>query len=179
MAKKKINVKGSVITILEQTESDYISLTDIAKSSTNHEPFEAINSWLRNESTVTFLEAWEKLHNSNFKPSHMRTFKNYRSQNRNSVTAKIYIDMTETIGIISKPGRYGGTYAHSDIAINFCYWLSPEFQVYLIKEYQQLKVSEFNRLSGSIPREITKANYGIVTGIVDAYLVNRYCKSIV
>jgi KilA-N domain len=172
MSKKNITVQGKNISILEQNDIDYISLTDIAKSGTDREPYEAINSWLRNAGTTNFLAEWERIHNPKFNPSQMARFKLYKDDNRNNITAKIYIEMSGAIGIISKQGKYGGgTFAHKDIAINFCYWLSPEFQVHLIKEYQELKLNEFHLLSSSIPREITKANYGIVTGIVDAYLV--------
>ncbi|MFT4660561.1 MAG: hypothetical protein ACI9N1_000343 [Flavobacteriales bacterium] len=171
MSKKKINVQGAVISILENSDSDYISLTDISKGASDRRPAELVSDWLRNDSTISFLGAWEKLHNPNFKVGHLPHFRTEKADNRKSITPQKWIEEFEAIGLISKSGRYGGTFAHSDIAINFCYWLAPEFQVYLIKEYQALKVAEFNRLSNTIPREITKANYGIVTGIVDTYLV--------
>ena len=102
-------------------------------------------SWMKNQSTLEFLETWEALHNPDFKRDQMVTFRDKYTRNRNSLTPQIWIKETGAIGIISKSGRYGGTWAHSDIALNFCYWLSPAFQVYLIKEFQRLKEEEFNR----------------------------------
>ena len=105
-----------------------------------------IQSWLRNQNTLVFLNTWAKVHNDNFKPSQMAGFRLMASANRNIISAKKYIESTDAIGITSKSGRYGGKYAHSDIALNFCYWISPEFQVYLIKEFQRLKAEEQLRL---------------------------------
>jgi hypothetical protein len=145
MSKQKINVQGLTITIEQVKDSDYISLTDIAKKSDKEARF-LIMSWLKNRSTLEFLETWEELHNPDFKRDHLVTFKDKYLQNRNILTPQNWISETNAIGLVSKSGRYGGgTYAHKDIALNFCYWLSPSFQVYLIKEFQRLKEEEFSK----------------------------------
>jgi len=158
MAKKKLTVEGIDISI---DTDGFISLTDIARQSTEVQPAQSIINWLRNQSTLSFLMVWEKLHNSNFNIGHIPNFKELAGDNRKAVTPKRYIKEMGAIGIVSKPGRYGGTYAHSDIALNFCYWLSPEFQAYLLKEYQRLKDGEARSLNleWNIRRELAKAHY--------------------
>ena len=158
MTKKKLSVEGIDISI---DTDGYISLTDIARQSTEVQPAQSIINWLRNQSTLSFLMVWEKLHNSNFNIGHIPNFKELAGDNRKAVTPKRYIKEMGAIGIVSKPGRYGGTYAHSDIALNFCYWLSPEFQVYFLKEFQRLKADEAKRLNleWNIRRELAKAHY--------------------
>ena len=158
MAKKKIKVDGLEIRI---NQNDYVSLTDIAKRSSDREPSSLIQGWLRNQNTLIFLETWEALHNANFKPSQMAGFRLSATENRNLISAQKYIKETEAIGITSKSGRHGGTFAHSDIALNFCYWLSPKFQVYLIQEFQRLKEQEAKTLNieWNIRRELAKAHY--------------------
>ncbi len=154
MAKSKtIEVQGVSISIEQIREEDYISLTDIAKKS-DSESKHLIISWLKNTSTVQYLEAWESLHNPGFKVDQLVNFKMKYLENRNVLTPQRWIDETGAIGLISKSGRYGGTWAHSDIALNFCYWLSPPFQVYFIKEFQRLKKEEFsmNNLEWHIER---------------------------
>jgi len=149
MSKKKINVNGLEIRIEPINDKDYVSLTDIAKQSDRNEPKRLIMNWLKNQSTLDFLTTWEDLHNPNFathsKGTHLSTFKLDMLRNATKVTPQKWITQTNAIGIISKSGRYGGTYAHKDVALNFCYWLSPHFQVYLIKEFQRLKEEEFER----------------------------------
>ncbi|MFK7983698.1 MAG: KilA-N domain-containing protein [Saprospiraceae bacterium] len=161
MAKKKIKVDGLEIRI---NQNDYVSLTDIAKRSSDREPSSLIQGWLRNQNTLIFLETWEALHNANFKPSQMAGFRLSATENRNLISAQKYIKATEAIGITSKSGRHGGTFAHSDIALNFCYWLSPKFQVYLIQEFQRLKAEEQLRLGDpfNIKRFLTSGNYGLL-----------------
>ena len=144
MAKKKtITVKGSEITLLPMSgsnEDDYISLTDIMKSFDDEF---SIYSWMRNKNTVEFLGVWEQLHNPKFKGNEFVTFKNAAGSNNFNLTPKKWITATDAIGIKVKSGRYGGgTFAHRDIAINFCYWLSPPFQLYIVKEFQRLKEIE-------------------------------------
>ena len=129
MAKKKITVQGLDITILETKESDFISITDIAKKTSEQEPKFLIRNWLQNSSTLEFLDVWESLHNDNFKGAEMSTFRLNAMSRTFSATVQKYIEQTGAIGIISKSGRYGGTWAHQDIAFNFAYWLSPSFQV--------------------------------------------------
>lgn len=141
MSKRKIEVKGITISI-DDTE-DYVNLTDIARQSDKDEPRFLIMYWLKNQSTIEFLTAWESLHNPEFiKGGQMATFKEKFSGNRNALTPQKWISETGAIGLKSKSGRGGGTFAHKDIALNFAYWLSPTFQVYLIKEFQRLKENE-------------------------------------
>jgi len=161
MAKKKIEVEGLSITI---NQDGYISLTDIAKRSTEVKPAFSITNWLRNQSTLSFLMEWEKFHNPDFNVGHIPYFKEMAGDNRKAVNPQRYIDEMQAIGITSKAGRYGGTFAHQDIALNFCYWLSPTFQVYLIKEFQRLKEDESQRLNleWNIRRELAKAHYPLL-----------------
>ena len=167
MAKKKtINVQGNEITLLPQKEQEaYISLTDIMK---RFDDEFAIYSWMRNKNTVEFLGVWEQLHNPDFKGNEFVRFKNEAGSNSFNLTPQKWIKATEAKGIIAKSGRYGGTYAHRDIAINFCYWLSPTFQIYLIKEFQRLKEEEAkqNNLEWNYQRFLTKVNYRLHTDTI-------------
>lgn len=145
MTKQKIKVQGLSITIESINNDDYISLTDIAKQSTS-EPKETIRNWIRNTGTLRFLWTWEKLHNPDFKGVNIDTFIGQTTDNRFNFSPTRWIEDFNAIGIISKRGRYGGgTLAHKDIALEFCTWLSPEFKVYFIKEFQRLKEEEFSR----------------------------------
>lgn len=161
MAKKELKVDGVNISI---DAKGYISLTDIAKRNSKQEPFVLIQNWLRNQNTLLFLETWEQVNNENFKPSQMTRFRLSAAENRSLVSPKRYIEETEAIGVTSKSGRYGGTFAHSDIAMNFCYWLSPQFQVYLLKEFQRLKAEEQLRLGDpfNIKRHLASGNYSLL-----------------
>lgn len=145
MSKTKILMDGLPVSIETIGEADFISLTDIAKhESLSGEAKDLIASWLRNGSTLLFLEAWERLHNPNFKGDQMTAFKSDSIDQRIRISPQRFIETTNAIGIVSKSGRYGGgTWAHSDIALQFCYWLSPPFQVYLSKEFQRLKKEEY------------------------------------
>ena len=145
MGKKKINVQGLTIRIEGIQGDDFVNLTDIAKQQNRTEPRFLIMSWLKNQNTLEFLETWELVHNTNFKRDQMVTFRLEANSNRNVVTVKNLIERTGLIGLKSKSGRYGGTWAHADIALNFCYWLSPKFQVYFFKEFQRLKKEEFQQ----------------------------------
>ncbi len=140
---KQIKVEGITIKVEQIREDDYISLTDIAKQGERNEPNYVIASWLKNRNTLEYLGTWERLYNPNFKPEQMIGFKEKYLGNRNAITPKRWINEMDAIGIISKPGRGGGTYAHRDIAFNFCYWLSPSFQLYVAKEFQRLKEQEY------------------------------------
>lgn len=144
MTKKKISVQGLAIAIEQIKDEDYISLTDIAKQSTD-EPRFVIQNWMKNTSTVMYLWEWEKLHNPNFNRVQMHTVLETTATNRFVMSPKKWIELTGAIGMVSQPGRSGGTLAHKDIALNFCYWLSPKFQIYLIKEFQRLKEEEYSR----------------------------------
>jgi len=166
MAKKNITIDGTTVGI---DKNGFISLTDIAKRRQDSEPRFIIRSWFKNSNTLQFLETWETLENANFKRDQMITFR--MSMQDNSITPNIqnYINQTGATGIVSSSGRYGGTYAHSDIALNFCYWLSPKFQVYLMKEFQRLKADEQLRIGDpfNIKRFLATGSYSIlVTSIL-------------
>ncbi len=171
MGKKTINVEGSEIALFQQKEQDdFISLTDIMK---HFEDEFAIYGWMRNKNTVEFLGVWEQLHNPGFKGNEFVTFKNQAGSNSFNLTPKKWINATNAIGIVAKSGRYGGTYAHRDIAINFCYWLSPTFQLYLIKEFQRLKEEEAqrNNLQWDYQRFLTKVNYRLHTDTIRDHIL--------
>lgn len=144
MAKKKIEVQGLEIRIESIDSNDYVSLTDIARQG-DSKPDVIINSWLKNLSTLEFLQEWESLKNPNFNPHHLTGFKEKYISNRSSITPKRWIEELNAVGLISKPGRYGGTYAHKDIALQFCGWLSPKFQVYMMIKFQKMIEEEFQR----------------------------------
>lgn len=167
MAKNKIiEVKGVEITIINQNQEDYISLTDMTKGFGDDA---MIYSWMRNRNTVEFLGIWEEIHNPVFNSNEFVTFKTKAGLNNFNLTPKKWIEATNAIGIVSKSGRYGGgTFAHKDIAFEFGSWLSPEFKLYLIKEFQRLKEDESNRLNidWDFKRLLSKVNYKIHTDAV-------------
>ena len=176
MAKVKsdtLHVQGINVGIYtEDYRNEYISLTDIARYRNSDDPRFAIQNWMRNRNTIEFLGLWETLHNPNFNRVQFDTFKNEAGLNRFVMTPSKWIDLTGAIGIITKAGRYGsGTYAHSDIAMEFASWISSEFKLYLMKDYRRLKYDENSRLSLSwnLNREISKLNYRVHT---DAILQN-------
>lgn len=144
MSNKKIKVLGLQIRLEKIEENDYVSLTDIARKS-DAKPDVIINSWLKNLNTLEFLEEWELLKNPDFNPHQMTGFKQKYMSNRSSITPKRWIEELNAIGIVSKPGRYGGTYAHKDIALQFCGWLSPKFQVYMMIKFQMMMKQEFQK----------------------------------
>lgn len=145
---KQIEVQGIVIRMDTVRADDYISLTDIARHNNENKPADTISNWLRNSATLRYLETWEKLHNPSFKLDQMIDFKMMAQNYRTAITAKRYIETTNAVGLISKAGKYGGgTWAHGDIALEFCTWLSPEFKVYFYKEFQRLKRDEFEMKS--------------------------------
>jgi len=165
MAKQKITVEGIKVSI---DEDGFISLTDIAKGSSANKPAVTIQSWLRNQRTISFLATWEQVHNENLKVSQMTDFRDMAADNRSAITPKLYIETTGAIGMTSKNGRYGGIFAHSDIALEFCSWLSPEFKVYLIKEFQRLKADEQMLLGDpfNIKRHLTSGNYSLLVASI-------------
>lgn len=174
MAKEKkatINVQGTAITILSQKEDDYICLTDMAKRFGGDD---LIYSWMRNRNTLEFLGIWEQMHNLGFKGSEFETFKKEAGLNSFHLTPKKWIEATQAIGIQSRAGRYGGgTYAHKDLAFEFGSWLSPEFKLYLIKEFQRLKEDENRRLSleWNLNRTLSKVNYRIHTDAIKENII--------
>ena len=174
MAKNKtINVKGKEIIIIQSNESDYISLTDMVKGFGDDT---MIYSWMRNRNTLEFIGIWEEMNNTNFKGNEFVTFKTQAGLNSFNLTPRKWIDATNAIGIISKAGRYGGgTFAHKDIAFEFGSWLSPEFKLYLIKEFQRLKDDENDRLKldWNFQRTLAKVNYQIHTDAIKENLIPK------
>ena len=132
----KITVQQTNVTILKHEEADYLSLTDIAKYKTD-EPNVVIGSWMRNRNTIEYLGIWESLYNPGFKPHEFEGFKKQAGLNAFTLSPQKWINATGAIGIISKSGRYGGTYAHKDIAFKFASWISVEFELYIVKEFQR------------------------------------------
>ena len=176
MSKSKIiNVKGSKITLLSKGSNDYISLTDIAKFRNKAEPFAVINNWMRSRSTIEFIGLWEKLCNPDFKPLEFERFKNEAGSNYFVLSPQRWIEATSAIGIISKSGRYGGTFAHKDIAFEFASWISSEFKLYLIVEFQRLKEDENDRLKleWNLQRTLAKVNYHIHTDAIKENLIPK------
>ena len=173
--KKIIIVKGTKITLLSKGLNDYISITDIAKSRNNVEPFAVINNWMRSRSTIEFIGLWEQLCNPDFKPLEFERFKNEAGSNYFVLSPQRWIDATDAIGIISKSGRYGGTYAHKDIAFEFASWISSEFKLYLIVEFQRLKDDENDRLklNWNLQRTLSKINYHIHTDAIKEKLIPK------
>ena len=178
MAKVKsdtLHVQGINVGIYtEDYRNEYISLTDIARYRNSDDPRFAIQNWMRNRNTIEFLGLWETLHNPNFNRVQFDTFKNEAGLNRFVMTPSKWIDLTGAIGIITKAGRYGsGTYAHSDIAMEFASWISSEFKLYLMKDYRRLKYDENSRLSLSwnLNREISKLNYRVHTDAIQQNLL--------
>jgi len=176
MAKQKkatLDVHGTPITVLNQDDQDYISLTDIARFRNAQDPFAVINNWMRARSTIEFLGLWEQLSNPGFKPLDFERFRTEAGSNYFVLSPQRWINATDATGIKSSSGRYGGTFAHRDIAFEFASWISPEFKLYLIKEFQRLKDDENRRLSlaWNLNRTLSKLNYRIHTDAVKAHLV--------
>lgn len=154
-------------------ENEFISLTDIAKYKNSYDPRYAIQNWMRNRNTIEFLGIWEMLSNPNFNRVQFEAVKNEAGLNRFIMTPTKWIEEMNAIGIVSKAGRYGGTYAHADIAFEFASWISAEFKVYIIKDYQRLKKEENSRLSlnWNLNREISKLNYRVHTDAIKENLI--------
>ena len=166
----KINVKETDVTILKINEVDYISLTDIAKYKSD-DPSAVIGNWLRNRNTIEYLGIWETLYNPNFKPLEFEGFKIEAGLNAFTLSPQKWILSTHAIGITSKSGRYGGTFAHKDIAFKFASWISVEFELYFIKEFQRLKKEEQKLIGWSAKRELAKINYNIHTDAIKQNLI--------
>lgn len=171
--KKEITTLGIQIGIQQKLNQDYFSLTDIAKFRNRSHSDDIIKNWLRNRNTIELLGLWEKLYNPNFKPVEFDGFRKESGLNSFILTPKKWINTTHAIGIISKQGKYGGTFAHKDIAMEFASWLSIEFKLYLIKEFQRLKEAEANQLNiqWSVQRTIAKINYKIHTDAIKENLI--------
>ena len=172
--KEKISAKGFDIEVYtEDFKNDYISLTDIAKYKNTDDPRFVIQNWMRNRNTLEFIGLWEVLNNPNFNRVQFDTFRSEAGLNRFTMTPGKWIESTDAVGIVSKAGRYGGTYAHYDIAMEFASWLSPEFKLYIIQDYKRLKEDENSKLSltWNLHREISKINYKIHTDAIKEYLL--------
>jgi hypothetical protein len=168
-----IEVQGTAIEILKRDNQDYISLTDIARHRNASEPFSIINNWMRGRGTIEFLGLWEKLSNPSFKPLEFERFRTEAGSNYFVLSPQRWIEATMAIGIMSKSGRYGGTYAHREIAFEFASWISSEFKLYLIKEFQRLKDEENDRLQlgWNLQRTLAKINYRIHTDAIKETLI--------
>ncbi len=165
----KILVNDTEITILEIDEKDYISLTDMVKGIENG--LALIEKWLRNKNTIEFLGIWEEMYNPSFNSPEFEGIKNAAGLNRFILSVKQWIEKTNAIGIIAKAGRYGGTYAHKDLAFEFASWVSPQFKLYLLREFQRLKEEEQKQLGWSAKRELSKINYHIHTDAIKQNLI--------
>ncbi|MDD2269328.1 MAG: KilA-N domain-containing protein [Eubacteriales bacterium] len=165
----KITVIGTDISIIQKEEKDYISLTDMVKNIDNG--LALIEKWLRNKNTIEFLGIWEEMYNPDFNSPEFEGIKNAAGLNRFILSVKQWIEKTNAIGIIAKAGRYGGTYAHKDLAFEFASWVSPQFKLYLIREFQRLKDEEQKQIGWSAKRELSKINYHIHTDAIKQNLV--------
>jgi hypothetical protein len=168
---KKIKVLEKEISLYSQKEADYICITDIARYKHSDRTDDLIRNWLRNRNTIEFLGIWEHLNNPDFKPVEFDGFRKQAGLNSFTLTPKQWIEKTNAIGLISKAGRYGGTYAHKDIAFEFASWISVEFKLYLIKEFQRLKDEEQKQLGWDIKRNLAKINYRIHTNAIKENLI--------
>ncbi len=171
MTKNEVVVNGINVNYKKINEEDYICLTDIAKAKNPNHSGTVINNWLRTNATIQYLGLWESLYNPDFKVIEFEYFKNHSGENAFVLTAQDWIEKTNAIGIISKSGRYGGTYAHKDIALKFASWISVEFELYLHKEFQRLKTEEQKGVEWDAKRELAKINYRIHTDAIKENIV--------
>jgi hypothetical protein len=172
--RNKIAVKGVEISFLQTNQEDYICITDIAKFKNPDAPADIIKNWLRSKNTIELLGLWEKLNNPNFKLVEFDQFRNEAGYNHFVLSPQKWIETTNAIGLQSKSGRYGGTFAHVDIALEFASWVSVEFKFYLIKEFQYLKNQQAKELDWNIKRKLTKINYRIHTDAIKENLIPEY-----
>ncbi len=166
----KITVRNTNVTIISVNENDYISLTDIAKYK-SEDPTAVIGNWMRNRNTIEYLGIWESLYNPQFNPLEFEVFKKEAGLNAFTLSPQKWINATNAIGVISKSGRYGGTYAHKDIAFKFASWISVEFELYIVKEFQRLKQEEQKLIGWTAKRELSKINYHIHTDAIKQKLL--------
>ncbi len=180
MSKTTISADGLLIEVkYNGLQGDYISLTDIAKYKTSENPGYVIQNWMRTRSTVRFLGLWERFHNPDFNCLEFEAIEQEAGLNSFVLTPKRWIESTNAIGMISKQGRYAATFAHQDIAFEFASWISPEFKLYIIKDYQRLKSDENSRLSlgWNLNRELSKINYHIHTDAIKHHLITNNISS--
>lgn len=174
LVKTEINVIDNKIGIMRIGDVDYISLTDLARYADAEEPRLPIRDWMRNKEVISYLGLWESMNNKNFKGGEFATFKNEAGSNKFKMSPQKWVKETNAIGIVSKSGRYdGGTFAHPDIAFEFASWLSPEFKLYLIKEFERLKSNEMyqQKIEWHANRLLSKLNYVVYTNAVKNYIV--------
>lgn len=173
LIKSELNVNNNKVSVIRIGTEEYISLTDLARYADEDEPRYPIQNWMRNKDVISFLGLWEKLNNENFKGVEFDTFKNEAGSNKFKISPQKWIKETNAIGIISKSGNNGGTFAHSDIALEFASWLSPEFKLYLIKEFERLKRNEAyqEKIDWNASRVLSKANYKIHTDAIKNSIV--------
>ena len=165
-----LTVKNTSVSVIKVGNEDFLSLTDIARVKSD-EPNAVIANWLRNRNTIEYLGIWESLYNPDFKPLEFEGFKKEAGLNAFTLSPSKWIESTGAIGIVSKSGRYGGTYAHKDIAFKFASWISVEFELYVAKEFQRLKEEEQKLLGWSVKRELSKLNYHIHTDAIKQNLI--------
>ncbi len=172
---KKLQIENAIVSITKINEDDFICLTDMAKFRDAKRTNYIIQNWMRTQNTIEFLGLWEQLKNPNFKSIEFDAFKNEAGSNSFTLTPKKWIETTGAIGIISKAGRYGGTYAHKDIAFEFASWISPTFKLFLITEYQRLKEIENNKynLEWNVKRILSKTNYHLHTDAIKNYILPK------
>ena len=174
LVKTEINVIDNKIGIMRIGDVDYISLTDLARYADAEEPRLPIRDWMRNKEVISYLGLWESMNNKNFKGGEFATFKNEAGSNKFKMSPQKWIKETNAIGIVSKSGRYdGGTFAHPDIAFEFASWLSPEFKLYLIKEFERLKKNEYYqyKVEWNANRILSKVNYVVHTDAIKNFIV--------
>lgn len=173
IAKTKIIVKDNLVGIMRIGDVDYISLTDLARYKNPIEPKDVVKNWLRAKTNIEYLALWEQMHNPNIKGVEIDTFKNEAGTHYFTMSPQRWIKETNAIGIVSKSGNNGGTYAHPDIAFEFASWISPEFNLYLITEFERLKQNEGyqNKIEWSVRRELAKTNYRIHTDSIKENIV--------
>jgi hypothetical protein len=171
MAKEKMQVQGIDIQYKQVNEHDFISLTDIARYRNSDYPSDIIQNWMRNRSTVEFLGLWERLYNTNFNYLEFEVIDKEAGRNAFVLTPKRWIESVNAAGMITKQGRYAETFAHKDIAFKFASWISVEFELYIIKEFQRLKADEQKALEWTAKRELAKVNYRIHTDAIKDNLI--------
>ncbi len=167
---KKMNVQNTVISVVTINDEDYLCLTEMIRAK-DGDFF--ISDWLRNRNTLEYLGIWEQVYNPVFNYGEFAVIKNQSGLNRFKISVKEYVERTKAIGLMAKAGRYGGTYAHKDIAFEFAMWISPEFKIYMIKEFQRLKAEEQKQLGWTAKRELAKINYRIHTDAIQHNLIPK------
>lgn len=173
VVKAELNVINNKINVIRVRNNDYISLTDLARYADEDDPRFPIQNWLRNKDVIAYLGLWEIINNENFKRVEFDTFKNEAGSNKFKMSPQKWIKETNAIGIISKSGNNGGTYAHSDIALEFASWLSPEFKLYVIQEFERLKRNEAYqyKVEWNASRLLSKVNYVVHTDAIKSYII--------